>query len=150
MAGGNFILHEGFSILKSFCGSLHWVKLWGEGIMKIRSALNYSLVWALILVMALPLCFTLQFYYWYFPILWGHYLLQLVKYNLIWRLFCFFTKRINYLLGSLLLINKLWVFFSNFLLWKLVEVDHKVLFIRRDGCWPFHQLKSPAVLLLSF
>jgi hypothetical protein len=33
----NFILHEGFSILKSFCGSLlRWVKLWGEGIMKIR------------------------------------------------------------------------------------------------------------------
>jgi hypothetical protein len=53
---------------------------------------------------------TLHFYYWYFPVLWGHYLLQLLKYNVIWLLFCFFTKRINYLLGSLLLFSKLWVF----------------------------------------
>jgi hypothetical protein len=73
--------------------------------------------------MPLPLCFTLHFYYWYFPILWGHYLLQLLKYNVIWRLFCFFTKRINQLLGSLLLFNKLWVFLLLFFSknwWKLM------------------------------
>ncbi len=66
---------------------------------------------------------TLHFYYWYFPILWGHYLLQLLKYNVIWRLFCFFTKRINYLLGSLLLFSKLWVFLLIFFSknwWKLM------------------------------